>query len=121
MATKGYTNDKVILEEGTTNTVNPHMQKHITIEEWEDLLHHTHEGLNSTGSGGTGSGGIINTDITNVINNMNTTINNMNTTINNMSTTIDNMQSQIDKLESYVDQDIQISDNDGTSIEEDEP
>lgn len=92
---------KIIMDE-TNQAVNPSCKKNITVEEWNDLLHHTHSEFNTGGTGGGGS----DVDLTEVIQ----AINNLTNLIQNQNNDIVTMKEKIEKIEAYIDQDIQIGD-----------
>lgn len=81
-----------IIMDNNNQAVNPLCKKNITVEEWNDLLHHTHAGISNDSA-----------EVLNAISELTTLVQNQNESI-----TI--IKEKIEKLEAYVDQDIQIGD-----------
>lgn len=106
MATYDSRYPKVITDT-TSQSVNPNLKKEITVEEWYDLLHHTHaEFSNSSSGGSTGGGNSGNVDLTEINNKLDT----LTTLIQSQSEDITGIKGKIDNIEAYIDQDIQIND-----------
>lgn len=92
-------------DENIANSLHP---KIVTVEEWNDyVLHHTHEGLGSSNSGGS-TDGSTSTEVMDAI--------------NTLTALVQQIQGDITDIKAYIDQDIQIdnssSDNNWKEIED---
>lgn len=116
---------KILIDESPSSTI-PTAKANITVEEWYDMLHHSHpefQNMSNNGNSTTGNEGGNNQDLSEIIaaiSNLTTLVEQQGEKINSVidinnsqTESINTMKSQIDKLEAYVDQDIQI-DDDGT-------
>lgn len=103
---------KIIIDE-EKQAINPSMKYPLTVEEYYDLLHHTHDISSLTSSDGNSE---MTGDIITNITNLTTTIQELQQTIIEQNQTIINLQESIDRLNNYVDQDIQADiDNDNNN------
>lgn len=95
-----------VITDTTSQSVNPNLKKEITVEEWYDILHHTHaEFSNSSSGGSTGGGNSGNVDLTEINNKLDA----LTTLIQSQSEDITVIKGKIDNIEAYIDQDIQIN------------
>lgn len=95
-----------VITDTTSQSVNPNLKKEITVEEWYDLLHHTHaEFSNSSSGGSTGGSNSGNVDLTEINNKLDA----LTTLIQSQSEDITVIKGKIDNIEAYIDQDIQIN------------
>lgn len=107
-----------IITDDEKQAINPSMKYPLTVEEYYDLLHHTHDVSSLISGGNSEMTDDINTNIAiinNNITNLTTTIQELQQTIIEQNQTIINIQESINSLNDYVDQDIQaeVGDNDG--------
>ena len=125
---------KILIDDSPSSTI-PTAKANITVEEWYDMLHHSHpEFQNMSNNGGSGDGASqavvdeLSANINNLfaaVEGLTTAVSNLSTLVQQQSSNIDDiirinteqtefiniMRTQIDKLEAYVDQDIQIDDD----------
>lgn len=130
---------KILIDETPSATI-PTAKANITVEEWYDMLHHSHPEFQNMSSGGSGTstGGASQESVNALsaeVTNLSTALTELTAAVNSLSTlvqqqsvsiediirinteqteSINTMKSQIDKLEAYVDQDIQIDDGNNT-------
>ena len=102
-----------VITDTTSQSVNPNLKKEITVEEWYDLLHHTHaEFSNSSSGGSTGGGNSGNVDLTHFyvdVAGWDNKLDALTTLIQSQSEDITVIKGKIDNIEAYIDQDIQIN------------
>ena len=125
---------KILIDDTPSSNI-PSAKANITVEDWYDMLHHSHPEFQNMSSGGGGSSDNVLqtvTELSNDVNDLSAAIAELTNTVNNLSTlvqqqsvriddiirinteqteSINTMKTQIDKLEAYVDQDIQIGDD----------
>ena len=108
MASKHKSEYPEIIIDNNIQSVNPLMKKTITVEEWNDLLHHTHEEF-SNNIGGTP---ITDENAERIINKLDE----LTTLIQDQANDISDIKTRTENIEAYIEQDIQI--DDGTTNKE---
>ena len=91
-----------IIIDDRPNSVNDSMQKKITVEEYYDLMHHTHD-ISSL----TNNNGMTYDEIVNTINELKSTIAEQQKIINNLSNDIANLNNEVSNMPPVSDWDVE--------------
>lgn len=111
MASSTYENKyPEIIIDTDTQSANPLLKKAITVEEWNDLLHHTHKEFNSSTADGTP---ITDENASRILDKLDE----LTTLIQDQANDISDIKTRTENIEAYIEQDIQIDDG-STNTEE---
>lgn len=105
---------KIIYNENK-QAINPNMGYPLTVEEYNDLLHHTHDVSTLVSSGGSDLSPDVNTNIAiinNNVTNLTAVVEELEEKIQEQSEAIITLQEYINTLNEYIENDIQIYVND---------
>ena len=94
---------KIIIDE-SDQSINTLTKKELTVEEWYDMLHHTHQEFTNGTIDGTP---LTDENATQIINRLEE----ISTTIQTLSNDINSMKDSITEINAYIEQDIQIDNN----------
>lgn len=95
-----------ILIDTQDQSANPHTKKELTVEEWYDMLHHSHQEFSNGDIGSTPP--LTDENAAQILNKLNE----ITASIQAVTSDIASIKSRINAIDAYIEQDIQVEESD---------